>query len=97
MFERSTEKARRAIFFARDEATAFGASYIETDHLLLGMLREDQSLAAHILYKSGADLYRIREMLAARPRKTHGAQKSGGRSLLRSARRFLGLFGFYRQ
>ena len=45
MFERYTEKARRVIFFARYEASAFGAPYIETEHLLLGLLREDKALA----------------------------------------------------
>jgi hypothetical protein len=41
MFERYTEKARRCIFFARYEASMFGSPYIETEHLLLGILRED--------------------------------------------------------
>jgi hypothetical protein len=45
MFERYTEKARRVIFFARYEASLYGSPYIETEHLLLGLLREDQSLA----------------------------------------------------
>jgi len=40
MFERYTEMARRSIFFARYEASAFGSEYIETEHLLLGILRE---------------------------------------------------------
>ena len=40
MFERYTEKARRVIFFARYEASQFGSPYIETEHLLLGLLRE---------------------------------------------------------
>jgi hypothetical protein len=40
MFERFTEKARRAIFFARYEASNYGSPYIETEHLLLGLLRE---------------------------------------------------------
>src|SRR5271165_4001876 len=43
MFERYTEKARRTIFFARFEASKLGSSYIETEHLLLGLLREDRS------------------------------------------------------
>jgi hypothetical protein len=43
MFERYTEKARRAVFFARFEASKFGSPYIETEHLLLGLLREDHS------------------------------------------------------
>jgi ATP-dependent Clp protease ATP-binding subunit ClpC len=45
MFERYTEKARRAIFFARFEASKYGSSSIETEHLLLGLLREDQALS----------------------------------------------------
>jgi acetyltransferase-like isoleucine patch superfamily enzyme len=44
MFERYTEKARRVIFFARYEASQFGSPYIETEHLLLGILREDKAL-----------------------------------------------------
>jgi ATP-dependent Clp protease ATP-binding subunit ClpC len=45
MFERYTEKARRVIFFARYEASQFGQPYIETEHLLLGVLREDKALS----------------------------------------------------
>ena len=44
MFERYTEKARRVIFFARYEASQFGSPYIETEHLLLGILREGKAL-----------------------------------------------------
>ena len=44
MFERYTEKARRTIFFARYEASQFGADCVETEHLLLGLLREDKAL-----------------------------------------------------
>jgi len=42
MFERYTEKARRAVFFAPYEASQFGSEYIETEHLLLGTLRGDK-------------------------------------------------------
>ena len=45
MFERYTLKARRTIFFGRYEANQFGSPYIESEHLLLGLLREDKSLA----------------------------------------------------
>lgn len=45
MFERYTEKARRVIFFARYEASLFGAPAIETEHILLGIIREDKSIA----------------------------------------------------
>ena len=44
MFERYTEIARRAIFFARYEASQFGSAHIETEHILLGLLRETQPL-----------------------------------------------------
>lgn len=49
MFERYTEKARRVIFFARYEASQFGSSRIETEHLLLGLLREDKALTHRFL------------------------------------------------
>jgi hypothetical protein len=45
MFERYTEKARRVIFFARYEASQYGSRAIESEHLLLGLLREDRALA----------------------------------------------------
>jgi ATP-dependent Clp protease ATP-binding subunit ClpC len=44
MFERYPEKARRVIFYARYEASQFGSPYIETEHVLLGLLREDKAL-----------------------------------------------------
>ena len=49
MFERYTEKARRVIFFARYEASQFGSPSIETEHLLLGLMREDKSLTNRFL------------------------------------------------
>jgi ATP-dependent Clp protease ATP-binding subunit ClpA len=49
MFERYTEKARRVIFFARYEASQFGSPCIDTEHLLLGMLREDTAIAKRLL------------------------------------------------
>jgi methylmalonyl-CoA epimerase len=44
VFERYTEKARRVIFYARYEASMFGSPAIETEHLLLGLVREDRDL-----------------------------------------------------
>jgi hypothetical protein len=49
MFERYTEKARRTIFFARYEASQFGSQQIETEHLLLGVFREDKVLTNQFL------------------------------------------------
>ena len=44
MFEKFTEPARRVIFFARVEAIQYGSATIETEHLLLGLIREDKLL-----------------------------------------------------
>jgi ATP-dependent Clp protease ATP-binding subunit ClpC len=49
MFEHYSKKARRSIFFARYEASQLGCRYIETEHVLLGILREDQDLARRLL------------------------------------------------
>jgi ATP-dependent Clp protease ATP-binding subunit ClpC len=64
MFERYTEKARRVIFFARYEASQFGSPYIETEHLLLGLLREDKTLANRFL-RSQANIESIRKQIDA--------------------------------
>jgi hypothetical protein len=45
MFERYTEEGRRVIFFARYEASRYGSDAIETEHLLLGLLREHKGLS----------------------------------------------------
>jgi len=50
MFERYTERARRVIFFARYEASQFGSMTIETEHLLLGLLREDRNIISRFLH-----------------------------------------------
>jgi len=49
MFERYTERARRVIFLARYEASQFGSTTIETEHFLLGLIREDETLFARFL------------------------------------------------
>jgi Clp amino terminal domain, pathogenicity island component/SnoaL-like domain len=60
MFERYTEKARRVIFFARCEASQYGSPCIETEHLLLGLLRENRGLAQLVApeFGSGEDIRR---------------------------------------
>jgi hypothetical protein len=49
MFQRFTEKARRVIFFARYEASQYGNKEIATEHLLLGLIREDRALLHRFL------------------------------------------------
>jgi enamine deaminase RidA (YjgF/YER057c/UK114 family) len=60
MFERFTERARRALFFARYEATQLGAVSIETEHLLLGLIRESKGVAGLIFARSDLSLDLIR-------------------------------------
>jgi hypothetical protein len=62
MFERYTEKARRVILFARYESSQFGSPYIETEHLLLGLLREDKALSRRFL-PSDAPVESIRKQI----------------------------------
>jgi ATP-dependent Clp protease ATP-binding subunit ClpC len=64
MFERYTEKARRVIFFARYEASQFGSPYIETEHLLLGLVREDKALARRFF--GGTEFESLRNQIEAR-------------------------------
>ena len=65
MFERYTEKARRVIFFARYEASQYGSMTIETEHLLLGLFREDHTLARRFLVKRGGS-ESLRDQIEAR-------------------------------
>ncbi|RJL36127.1 Clp protease N-terminal domain-containing protein [Bailinhaonella thermotolerans] len=56
MFERFTDRARRVVVHAQEEARRFGHERIDTRHLLLGLLREDQGAAAQALERSGVTL-----------------------------------------
>ena len=62
MFERYTESARRVIFFARYEASQYGSPYIETEHLLMGILRQDKTLTKRFL-QSAASVESIRKQI----------------------------------
>src|SRR6188472_2908664 len=65
MFERYTERARRVIFFARYEASQFGSTTIETEHLLLGLIREDKSLTNRFL-RSHSSIESIKKEIEGR-------------------------------
>jgi alcohol dehydrogenase class IV len=65
MFERYTEKVQRVIFFARHEASQYGSPYIEAEHLLLGVMREDKYLANH-LRRSHISIESIRQEIESR-------------------------------
>jgi ATP-dependent Clp protease ATP-binding subunit ClpC len=64
MFERFTERARQVVVFAQDEARAFRHNYIGTEHLLLGLLREEEGLAARVLESLNVSLDEVRAQVA---------------------------------
>src|SRR5256884_9772826 len=66
MFERYTEKARRVIFFARYEASQFGAPAIEPEHLLLGLMREDKTLTSRFFPRASVTIEAIRKEIEGR-------------------------------
>src|SRR5437762_1004097 len=60
MWQRFTERARRVVFFAQEEAARLGENYVGTEHLTLGLVREDDSVACRILDRLGIALGRVR-------------------------------------
>ena len=66
MFERYTERARRVLFFARYEASQLGSISIETEHLLLGLIREGKGLTSRIFARSNLSLEHIRKQIVGR-------------------------------
>ena len=66
MFERYTERARRVLFFARYEASQLGSISIETEHLLLGLIREGKGLTSRIFARSHLSLETIRKEIEGR-------------------------------
>ena len=61
MFERFTDRARRVVVLAQEEARMLNHDYIGTEHLLLGLLREGDGVAAQVLVRLAADLNRVRQ------------------------------------
>jgi len=66
MFERYTERARRVIFFARYEASQLGSNSIETEHLLLGLIREGKGLTSRLFSKSHLSMEQVRKDIEGR-------------------------------
>ncbi len=59
-FEKFSERARRALTFAQEEAQRFNHNYIGTEHILLGLVRESEGVAAKVLTNLGIDLNKVR-------------------------------------
>ena len=62
-FERFTEKAKKVLTLAQDEAEKSHHSYIGTEHLLLGLLREGDGLAAKVLANLGVEIDKVRDTI----------------------------------
>jgi ATP-dependent Clp protease ATP-binding subunit ClpC len=63
VFERFTERARQVVVLAQDEARALKHNYIGTEHLLLGLLREEEGLAARVLESFDITVEEVREQV----------------------------------
>jgi ATP-dependent Clp protease ATP-binding subunit ClpA len=87
VFERFTERARQVVVMAQDEARALEHNYIGTEHILLGLVRENEGVASRILAQLGApaDVVRneVGRMLGATPAPSLAAPR--GRLAMESA------------
>jgi len=63
MFERFTDRARRVVVLAQEEARMLGHNYIGTEHILLGLIREGQGVAARTLESLGVGLEVVRQQV----------------------------------
>lgn len=66
MFERVSERARRVLFFVRYEASQLGSMSIDTEHLLLGLIRESKGLTSRLFADAGIALDDIRDEVLRR-------------------------------
>ena len=60
-FEKFTERARKVLTLSQEEAQRFNHNYIGTEHILLGLVREGDGVAAKVLVNLGLDLERVRQ------------------------------------
>jgi ATP-dependent Clp protease ATP-binding subunit ClpC len=63
VFERFTERARQVVVLAQEEARALKHNYIGTEHILLGLIREEEGLAARVLESFDITLEEVREQV----------------------------------
>jgi len=90
MFERYSERARRVLFFARYEASQLGSVSIETEHLLLGLLREGKGVTGRIFGRAHLSFDRIRREIEERTAFHEKISTSVEMPFSREAKRVLG-------
>ena len=72
MWQRFTERARKAVFYAQEEAGKWGQNSVSPEHLLLGLVREDDNMAGRILDRLGVKPETVRKAVQARLRPGDG-------------------------
>src|SRR6267142_1343572 len=79
MHDKFTERVRKVIYLAREEAARLQHDYIGTEHLLLGLIREGEGVAAKVLLELGVDRKRVREetlkLLGGTPSTSGGTER----------------------
>ena len=65
MWQRFTERARRVILLGQEEAGKMSSGHVGTEHLLLGLVRENEGVAAQVLQKMGVSLGKVRQEIEA--------------------------------
>ena len=87
-FEKFSERARRVLTIAQEEARNLNHSYIGTEHILLGLVREEEGVAAKVLTNLGSGLGKIRgrEARITAPASKRDARGSPPSGLRRDAR-----------
>ncbi len=75
MWQRFTEHARRVVYFSQEEAGRLGQNYVSTEHLLLGLIRENDSKSARILDALGVNSEQIRSEIEGQVE--HGQRRPG--------------------
>jgi ATP-dependent Clp protease ATP-binding subunit ClpC len=77
MFERFTDRARRVVVLAQEEARLLNHNYVGTEHILLGLIHESQGVAAKALESLGISLEAVRaqveEIIRPGPERPHRA------------------------
>jgi ATP-dependent Clp protease ATP-binding subunit ClpC len=91
MWQRFTERARRVILLGQEEATKMQSGHVGTEHLLLGLVRENEGVAAQVLQKMGIALDKVRSEVESQARPEGGPPVAGEPKLTPKAKRVLEL------
>jgi ATP-dependent Clp protease ATP-binding subunit ClpA len=77
VFERFTDRARRVIVLAQEEARMLNHDHIGTEHILLGLIHEGEGLAAQVLQRLGASTSRVRDAVMLQLSQPRHAEAAG--------------------